>query len=218
MNEKQPFKWIALNAAYTFIVLAISFLISMLARTVCNLPLAIDEVAAKGGDYSRNYYLVFPIHGLVSAIVFIASAYFISKKFGFSTGFKYRTSISTPAFVVQGIIAILFYIFLFVYMFEMWFSLPTWYLSGFLAAVFGIFDPSNVNEYAAKLGGAAEPENLYLLYFWLHIIVEAIFLVGVTVVMRYGRKAGEAQAEKEHQAQLAELQQEKERIANKKSL
>ena len=44
----------------------------------------------------------------MSAIVFIASAYFISKKFGFSTGFKYRTSISTPAFVVQGIIGVKF--------------------------------------------------------------------------------------------------------------
>ena len=218
MNEKKTFGWLVLNAAYTFVSLAVALTASMLARLLCNMVVPVETIARQGGDYSQNYFFVFPIHGLISAAVFLLVAYIISKKIGFSQGFKHRTTISTIEFVIQALLAIVVYLFFFVYMCEWWINLPTWYLSGFFAALFNIFDPGNVNQYAALLSGEPEPERLYWMYIWLHVVLEAIFLVGSVVLMRVARRKGENQAIREHKVQLAELEKEKERLVNKKSL
>ncbi len=215
MTEKQPFKFILLNAAYTFIVLAIAILAAMVAKIVLNIFLPIDLVADRGGDYSRNFLLAFPIHGVVSAAVFMGVCYFGSKTVGFRTGFRFRQNISTVSFVIQAVLAVIVYYFLFLYMFEWVLNLPTWYLSGFLAAVTGIIDAGNI--YNTMSEGFAEIENIYLHYLWLHVLLEIAFIVGSCVLMRFARRHGEKAAEKEHEAQLAELEQEKERIASAKS-
>lgn len=218
MSEKKSVGWLVLNAAYTFVAFSVAFLASILARILCNVVIPVETVARQGGDYSHNYFVVFPIHGLISAAVFLCVAYLISKKIGLSQGFKHRTNITTIEFIIQAVLAIVVYIFFFVYMCEMWGNLPTWYLSGFFAALFNIFDASDVNQYAAMLGGAAEPERLYWMYIWLHIILEAVFLIGSVVIMRFARKSGETLAANEHAAQLAELEEEKKRLASKKTL
>ena len=218
MSDKKSFGWLVLNAAYTFVAFSVALFASMLARTVCNMVIPIETVARQGGDYSHNYLVVFPIHGVVSAIVFLAVAYFVIKKIGFSQGFKHRTTITTIEFIIQAILAIVVYIFLFVYMCELWGTFPMWYLSGFCASIFGIFDPSNVNQYAALLGGEPEPERLYWMYIGLHIAFEAVFLIGSVVLMRFARRKGEKHATEEHAAQLADLEKEKERLVNKKTL
>jgi len=217
MSEKQPFKFLLLNAAYTFIVLAIAILAAMATKIIVNLFLPIDLLPDKGGDYSRNFFLAFPIHGLLSSLVFFAVCYIGSKKVGFKTGFRYRTEISTVSFVIQAVLAVIAYYFLFIYMIEWFLNLPSWYLSGFFAALFGLVDAGNIYNTVAE--GAAEIENIWILhYLWLHVILEILFIVGSCVIMRVGRRHGEASAVKEHEAQLAELEQEKERLANAKTL
>ena len=42
MSEKQPLKWIFLNAAYTFIILGLSLAAAMVAKLILNLFLPID--------------------------------------------------------------------------------------------------------------------------------------------------------------------------------
>ena len=216
MNEKQPIKWIFLNAAYAFIILALSLAAAMVAKLILNIFLPIELSDGRGGDYSQTYLLSFPIHGIVSAAAFLITAYFGGKTNGFKTGFRFRTAISTPAFIIQGILAVIAYYFLFLYMFEWWTNLPTWYLSGFLAAAFGVFDASNI--YSSVAQGYADMNNLYLLYFWLHALMEIVFIIITLVIIKLGRKRGETRAAKEHEKQIAELQQEKELLASKKSL
>ena len=216
MNEKQPIKWIFLNAAYTFIILALSLAAAMVAKLILNIFLPIELSDGRGGDFSQTYLLSFPIHGIVSAAAFLITAYFGGKTNGFKTGFRFRTSISTPAFIVQGILAVIAYYFLFLYMFEWWTNLPTWDLSGFLAAAFGVFDASNI--YSSVAQGYADMNNLYLLYFWLHALMEIVFIIITLVIIKLGRKRGETRAAEEHEKQIAELQQEKELLASKKSL
>lgn len=216
MSEKQPVKFIFLNAAYTFIVFAIAIVASMLTKLVLNLFLPIDLTASEGGDYSRNFLLVFPIHGLLSALAFLGVCYFGSKKVGFNVGFRLRKNISTVSFILQAVLAVIVYYFLFLYMMEWWENLPTWYLSGFLAAVTGVIDASNIYNTVSE--GFAEIENLYFHYFWIHILLELLFIIGSVVLMRFGRRKGEKKAQTEHEAQLAELEAEKQRIAGRKSL
>lgn len=216
MNEKQPIKWIFLNAAYTFIVLALSLAAAMVAKLILNIFLPIELSDGRGGDFSQTYLLSFPIHGIISAAAFLITAYFGGRTNGFKTGFRFRTSISTPAFIVQGILSVIAYYFLFLYMFEWWTNLPTWYLSGFLAAAFGVFDASNI--YSSVAQGYADMNNLYLLYFWLHALMEIVFIIITLVIIKLGRKRGETRAAEEHEKQIAELQQEKELLASKKSL
>lgn len=216
MSEKKPLQWILLNAAYTFIVFAAAILAAMVAKLILNLFLPIDLTASQGGDYSRNFLLVFPFHGLLSGAAFLAVCYFGSKTVGFRTGFRYRNQITTNAFVIQAVIAVIVYYFLFLYMFEWWQNLPTWYLSGFLAAVTGIIDASNIYNTVSE--GFAEIENIYFHYFGLHVLLELLFVSGSVVLMRFARRRGEMNAQKEHEKQLAELESEKERIANSKTL
>ncbi len=216
MDKKQPVKWIFLNAAYTFIILTLALVASMVAKLILNLFLPIDLMAGQGGDYSRNFFVVFPIHGFVSGLVFLLAAYCGGKTNGFKTGFRFRISISAPAFVVQAILAVLVYYFLFIYMCEWWTNLPTWYLSGFFAALFGIFDASNIYESVAA--GYAEIDNLYLLYLWLHALLELVFIIVACFLIKIGRNRGEKAAVLAHEERLHELQQEKDRIANKKTL
>ncbi|MBR5264331.1 MAG: hypothetical protein IKV50_06520, partial [Clostridia bacterium] len=143
MDKKQPAHWLFLNAAYTFIILAVALVAAMVARWIINPLLPVDLMAAQGGDYSRNFFVVFPIHGIASGLAFLLVAYFGGKSNGFKTCFRFRAAISTPVFILQAILAVVVYYFLFIYMCEWFTNLPTWYLSGFLAAAFGIFDASN---------------------------------------------------------------------------
>ena len=180
MTEKQPFKYIVLNTAYIFIVLAVAILAAMASRIILNIFVPIDLLPDKGGDYSRNFYLA-------------------------------------VSFVIAAVLAVIAYYFLFVYMMEWFLNLPTWYLSGALASLFGLVDASNIYNTVAE--GAAEIENIWLLhYLWLHVLLELAFIVGACVVMRIARRHGEDSAFKEHEAQIAELEQEKERLANAKTL
>jgi hypothetical protein len=57
-----------------------------------------------------------------------------------------------------------------------------------------------------------------VLYLWLHALLELVFIVGACFLIKVGRSRGEKQAFLAHEARLNELQQEKERIASKKSL
>lgn len=216
MSERQPAKFILLNAAYTFVVLSIAIFAAMMAKILLNIFLPIDTLASEGGDYSRNYFLVFPLHGLLSAAAFLAVSYFGSMKVGFKTGFRFRQNISTVSFLAQAFIAVIVYYFLFLYMMEWWANLPTWYLSGFLAALTGIIDASNIYNTVAE--GFAETENIYLQYFGLHILLEILFIVGAVFIMRIGRRQGEVKAQKEHESQIAELERERDKIASKKTL
>ena len=111
MNEQKSFGWLVLNAAYSFVALSVAFFASMLSRILCNVVVPIETVARQGGDYSHNYYVVFPIHGLVSAAVFLLAAYLVAKKIGFSQGFKHRTNITTIEFVIQAVIAVVVFVF-----------------------------------------------------------------------------------------------------------
>lgn len=216
MSEKQPIKWVLLNAAYTLIILGLSLAAALVAKLILNIFLPIDLMSGAGGDYSRNYLFVFPIHGLVSGAAFLATSYFGGKTNGFKTGFRFRTSISTPVFIIQGVLAVIVYYFFFLYMMEWWTNLPTWFLSGFLAAVFGIFDASNI--YSSVAEGYAEIENIYFLYLWLHALLEVAFIALSLFLVKLGRTRGEKEAVARHEAQLAELEKEKERIASKKTL
>ena len=216
MDKKQPVHWLFLNAAYTFIVLAVALVAAMVARWIINPFLPVDLMAEQGGDYSRNFFMVFPIHGIASGIAFLLVAYFGGKSNGFKTCFRFRVAISTPVFILQAILAVVVYYFLFIYMCEWFTNLPTWYLSGFFAAAFGIFDASNIYESVAA--GYAEIDNLYFLYLWLHALLELVFIVGACFLIKVGRSRGEKQAFLAHEARLNELQHEKDRIASKKSL
>ena len=52
------------------VIAIIAILAAMLVKIVLNLILPIDLQPAQGGDYSRNFHLVFPIHGIISALAF----------------------------------------------------------------------------------------------------------------------------------------------------
>lgn len=216
MSERQPVKFVLLNAAYTFVILSVAIFAAMMAKILLNIFLPIDTLASEGGDYSRNYFLAFPAHGLFSAAAFLAVSYFGSRKVGFKTGFRFRQNLSTASFIVQAVIAIIVYYFLFLYMLEWWENLPTWYLSGFLAALTGMIDASNIYNTVAE--GYAEIENIYFHYFGLHIVLELLFIAVAVFLMRIGRRRGENRAQKEHEAQLAELESERDKLASSKTL
>lgn len=198
------------NAAYVFVVLMAAFAVSELIGVVVGWIFPADTVLSSRGDVSHNYHVVYPIRGLVILLAFFAASFVFSRMHGYRVAFSRREKMTTADFIIETVIGLI--------LFEAvmyWLArtvLPSWYLSGTLAALFGIFDASDI--YSSDLAGTVlsakldfELISLYY-YLWLQILLDLLFAVVSVFVLRKGRLIGETSAQNAHDQQLAEMQQE----------
>ena len=206
-GEKHPRGGLALNIVYLLIVLVIAFAASQIAGTVFGWIFKADsDEVVRNGDLSRNYYLVYPIRGIFVLIVFYACTFFASSRLGYSLAYEYKMSIPKKNHNTQAVFAIILFELLAVIFIDFW---PSWYLSSWLAALFGFFDPHDLLESTSDvLGGKVDIEGIWTHYYlWLQLILEVIIAVGTFFILRKGRYTGEENAFVAREKLLKELQQ-----------
>lgn len=196
------------NAAYVFVVLMAAFAVSELVGLVVGWIVPADTLLSSRGDLSHNYYVVYPIRGLAMLLVFFGAAFLFSRRHGYRVAFSHREKMTLSDFIIETVIAFLVYEAL-----MYWIAreiLPSWYLSGTLAAMFGIFDASDVYHSAGTvLNVGFDIEELALYYYlWLQILLDLLFAAVSVFVLRKGRLLGETAAQKAHDQQLAEMRKE----------
>ena len=201
-KEEHPRGGLVLNAVYLLLILVIAFFVSQAAGILFGWIFPADTLEATRGDLSRNYRLIYPIRGLVVLAVFYLAAYIGASKLGFSLAYEYKMPMPPKSHMVQAIFGIVVFELLSMIFIDF---LPSWYLSSFLAALFGFFDPTNV--FTSDLEGTTTIIKLWTYYYlWLQIILEVIFAVGSYFALRAGRRAGEANAFEARKKLLNELQ------------
>lgn len=197
------------HACYVLIIVISSFAIAQVAGTVCGWILHTDILSSTNWDLSHNFQLVYPIRGVAALAVFLAAVYFFSRIHGYRVAFSLRENMTKSDFLIETVPAVLLanvllYFFVRTYM-------PSWYLSGTLAALFKLIDPTDI--YKVFGGNFLDPtETLAWLsmkyYLWLQIIFDVLISVGAILLMRKGRRAGELVAQQDHDKQLAEMRRE----------
>lgn len=202
-KEGHPRGGLILNAVYLLLILAIAFFASQIAGVIFGWIFKADTIEATRGDLSRNFRLIYPIHGIFVLIVFYIVAYIGANKLGYNLAYEYKMPMPPKSHTAQSILGIIVFELFSLILIDF---LPSWYLSGPLAALFGFFDPSDV--FASELEGTATITKLWLIYYvWLQVILEVIFAVGSYFVLRAGRRSGEARAFEARKQLLEELQQ-----------
>ena len=193
------------HACYVLVVVVSSFALAQVVGTVFGWILHPDTTIQ--ADLSRNYYFAYPIRGLAALAVFLAAVYFFSRTHGYRVAFSLRETMTTMDFLIETIPTLLLVEFV-LYRFA-WSYLPSWYLAGPLAALFGIFNPSDM--YGMEFGGTSVEgfmtiDNISLFYYlWLQILLDVGIAVVAVLLMRKGRRAGEIAAQEDHDKQLAEM-------------
>lgn len=194
------------NACYVLIIAVSSFVIAQVAGTVLGWILHTDTLSSSNWDLSHNYYVVYPIRGAAALAVFLVAVYFFSRMHGYRVAFSLREVMTKSDFIIETVPAVflsnvLLYIFARTFM-------PSWYLSGSLAAVFKLIDPTDI--YKVFGGNFLDPvETLKWIsmkyYIWLQILFDVVISVAAILLMRKGRRAGERAAQQDHDKQLAEM-------------
>ena len=198
------------NACYAFVVLAVALVIAWLVGVVVGWIVPADTFISARGDLSHNYYVAYSIRGSAILLVFFVAMYFLSRTHGYRVAFSLREHMTTADFVIETFLALV--VFEAVTYWIMRESLASWYLSGTLAAVFGIIDPSDI--YSLSFGGTGLEsdftiQNIAIFYYlWLQILLDVVIAVASVFVLRKGRLAGEVAAQKAHEQQLAEMRRE----------
>ena len=193
------------HACYVLIVVVASFALAQVVGTVFGWILHPDTTIQ--ADLSRNYYVAYPIRGVAALVVFLAAVYFFSRRHGYSVAFSLRETMTRMDFFIETSPALLL-VEVVLYRFA-WSYLPSWYLAGPLAALFGIFNPSDM--YGMEFGGTSVEglmtiDNISLLYYlWLQILIDVEIAVVVVLLMCKCRRAGERAAQEDHDKQLAEM-------------
>lgn len=193
------------HACYVLVVVVSSFALAQVVGTVFGWILHPDTTIQ--ADLSRNYYVAYPIRGVAALAVFLVAVYFFSRTHGYRVAFSLRETMTTMDFLIETIPTLLL-VEVILYRFA-WSYLPSWYLAGPLAALFGIFNPSDM--YGMEFGGTSIEgfmtiDNISLVYYlWLQILLDVGIAVVAVLLMRKGRRAGEIAAQKDHEKQLAEM-------------
>lgn len=193
------------HACYVLVVVVSSFALAQVVGTVFGWILHPDTTIQ--ADLSRNYYVAYPIRGVAALAVFLVAVYFFSRTHGYRVAFSLRETMTTMDFLIETIPTLLF-VEVILYRFA-WSYLPSWYLAGPLAALFGIFNPSDM--YGMEFGGTSVEgfmtiDNISQIYYpWLQILLDVGIAVVAVLLMRKGRRAGEIAAQKDHEKQLAEM-------------
>lgn len=191
------------HACYALVVVVSSFFLAQVVGTVFGWILRPDT--AVQADLSRNYYVAYPIRGLAAVAVFLVAVYFFSRMHGYRVAFSLRETMTKTDFLIETIPTLLLAE-IALYRFG-WSYLPSWYLAGPLAAVFGLFDPSNAY---GKDGGTAwegllSIDDLTVDYWWIQVLIDVVIVAAVVLLMWKGRRAGEVAAQEAHDKQLAEM-------------
>ena len=193
------------HACYVLIVVVASFALAQVVGTVFGWILHPDT--AIQADLSRNYYFAYPIRGLAALAVFLLAVYAFSRTHGYRVAFSLRETMTRMDFFIETIPALLL-VEVVLYRFA-WSYLPSWYLAGPLAALSGIFNPSDM--YGMEFGGTSVEglmtiDSVALLYYlWLQILIDVAIAVVAVLLMWKGRRAGERVAQQDHEKQLAEM-------------
>lgn len=200
-------KRLIVNACYVFIVLMVSFAISGLVMMVLGWIFPPDSIDQARGDLSYNYYVSYPIRGVAGVAVFFIAQYFLSKTHGYRVAFSLRETMTKADFWIETAIGLVVYT-AFIYWVAYDF-LPSWFLSGTLAALFKIINASNI--YTTVAGGTVVEarigiEQIALVYYlWIQILLDMVIVAASFFVLRKGRRAGEIAAQEAHEQQLAEM-------------
>lgn len=209
--EEHPRSGLAVNAAYLLLILSAAYLISQAVGIVFFWIFKPDTIEATRGDLSLNYYLRYPLRGILMLGAFYLVLYLGASRLGFTLAYKYKMAMPEKKRRLQAVVALAVYELLCVYFYydafinPVDFGLPSWYVSGFFGALFRLFNASNVFESA--LEGTVTILGLWSSYWWLQVIFEAVFCVGSYYVLRKGRRDGENQAFEARRKLLEELQQ-----------
>ena len=192
------------HACYALIVVVASFVLAQIVGTVFGWILHPDTTIQ--ADLSRNYYFAYPIRGLAALAVYLVAVYRFSRTHGYRVAFSLRETMTNMDFLIETIPAMLL-VEIVLYRFA-WSYLPSWYLAGPLAALFGIITPSDIYGMdfgGTKIEGLMNIDTLSLYYLWIQILLDVVIAVVAILLMRKGRRAGEVAAKQAHEQQLAEM-------------
>ncbi|MCH5183821.1 MAG: hypothetical protein J1E00_06570 [Oscillospiraceae bacterium] len=197
------------HACYVLIIMISSFAIAQVVGTVLGWILHTDLLKDSNWDLSHNYYVVYPIRGAAALAVFLVAVYFFSRMHGYRVAFSLRETMTKSDFIIETVPAVVLADGL-LYFFAMTF-MPSWYLSGWLAALFKLIDPTDI--YKVFGGVYLDPSETlewitWKYYIWIQILFDVVIAVAAILLMRKGRRAGEVIAQKDHDKQLAEMRRE----------
>ena len=195
-----------INACYALIVIVVSFAIAQVAGTVMGWILHTDTLSSTSWDLSHNFYFVYPIRGVAALAVFLIAVYSFSRMHGYRVAFSLRETMTKSDFLIETVPAVLLSNVLLYFLVRTY--MPSWYLSGALAALFKLIDPTDI--YKVFGGNFLDPvETLKWIsmkyYLWLQLIFDVVISVAAILIMRKGRRAGEIAAQEDHDKQLAEM-------------
>lgn len=198
-----------LHICYLFLFLVISWVVSRFVGMVAGWIVSPKDLADAKGDLRYNYYVAYPVRGLLMLGSFLLSLYLCCRSFGYRDAFRYREAMTRNRFLIEAIPALVLYT-LFVYWFS-WFSMSSWYLSGSLAALFGVIDASDIYRSfeGSTLEGLVTVQDISMrFYLWLQILLDILLTIPYALLMYKSRKSGERSAAKAHEKQLAEMKAE----------
>ncbi len=198
-----------LHICYLFLFLVISWLISRFVGMVAGWIFTPKELAGAKGDLRYNYYVAYPVRGLLMLASFLLSLYICCRTFGYRDAFDSRETVSRNRFLIEAVPALVLFT-LFVYWIS-WQTMCSWYLSGTLAALFGLVNASNIYESfsGSILEGTVSISDISVRYYlWLQILLDILLTLPYGLVMYKSRKSGELSAAKAHEKQLAEMKAE----------
>ncbi len=212
-EEKQTASVWIVNIFFMFVVLFVPFLIAEAIGTVFGWIVPPDSLTHTK-DMSRNFYVVYPLYGLITAGLMILLRYFAAKWFGFRQGFRKKDTTRESrnflhflaGYAVFEVIAVYFF----------WNVLPSWFLGGSVAAVLRIFNPYDVFD--TVLEGRVEILYLTVYFWWLMVIFEIGFAFASYAIVKKGRHKGEIAGIAERNKQLEELKEEHLQIIEKKEI
>ncbi len=210
-DDRVPVSAIFVSVFWMFVVLFVSFLIAEGIATVFGWIVKPDAIV-KTKDLSRNFYLVYPLYGLIGAGCMFVLRYFFAQLMGYRDGFRTKTRTKQSHMYIEYVIAYVVFEFLALYFF--WDVLPSWFLGGSIAAVLHIFNASNVFETVFE--GSVEILDLTVYFWWIMAILEIGFAVLSFIVTKKAREKGEKNGIAEREKQLQELEEEHQEIMSRK--
>lgn len=210
-DDRIPFSAILVSTFWMFVVLFASFLIAEGVGTVFGWIVRPDSIV-KTKDLSRNFYLVYPLYGLISAGCMFALRFFFAKLMGYRDGFRTKTRTKQSHMFLH--FALSYIVFEGIALYFFWDQLPSWFLGGSVAAVLRIFNASNVFDTVFE--GNVELLQLTAYFWWIMAILEIAFAFLSFFITKKGREKGESAGIAERDKQLKELEAENRELRNKK--
>lgn len=196
---------------WLFVVLFVAFLLAEGIGTVFGWIVKPDTLD-KTKDFSRNFYVVYPLYGIITAGCMFVLRYFFARIMGYRNGFRTKKKTKQSWMFLQFLISFALYEFISVYFF--WDVLPSWFLGGSLAALMRIFNAANL--YDTAFTGNVEITYLTFYFWWIMALLEIGFAVLSFVITKKGREKGEEAGIAEREKQLKALEEEHESLLRKK--